>query len=194
MPFPRHHNNQSTAAGGSSYEADFDFEATLDRIQRLEAELAETMESSKLLREQIRREEAAVGADREEYKILEAGARSEQSLAREQARKLHPVAREADMDADEDEVERFDFDLDEDHDQDQEEEERAGWSGEAGVGAVRWMVQTQKQKTSGSSSRAGGLTKSEIEQDEQLKMLVVQLRRHVNSIARNTAGLANTQT
>ncbi|RMZ79402.1 hypothetical protein DV738_g3331, partial [Chaetothyriales sp. CBS 135597] len=95
---------------------DLDFEATLDRIQQLEADLAEVVQSSKLVREQIRREEAAAARDREAYRVLEAGARSEQGLAREQARKVHP--------------------------------------------------------------------------DEQLKTLVVQLRSHVGSIARNTAPLA----
>ncbi|RMZ78033.1 hypothetical protein DV737_g4110, partial [Chaetothyriales sp. CBS 132003] len=183
MPFPRQHNkNKSTPADGSSYEADFDFEATLDRIQRLEAELAETMEASKLLREHIRREEAAAAADREEYKVLEAGARSEQSLAREQARKLHPIARAVDMDAEahtDDGMESFEYD----YGRGQEGEDYG--EGRTDSAARKWTARARQQKV-----RAGGLNKSEIEQDEQLKRLVAQLRRHVNSIARNTAGLA----
>ncbi|RMD42632.1 hypothetical protein DV735_g2464, partial [Chaetothyriales sp. CBS 134920] len=88
MPFPR---AQATGLRRhtSTETTDMDFEATLTQICTLEAQLAETVQSSKLLREQVRREEAAAARDRAAYRVLEAGARSEQGMAREQGKKLH---------------------------------------------------------------------------------------------------------
>ena len=157
MPFPPTRG----AASEKASEIDFDFEATLDRISKLEAELNMNVESAKVLREQVKIEEAMLRRDREEYKQLEDGVRSERALARRQEGRLHAIARDVEIDAD-GETDNFESrDLDQNR--------------------LRWQTRSRTKKPA--------LTNEEVGGDEKLAPLVKQLRSHLSSMSTNTAGM-----
>ena len=170
MPFPPRPNSASEAKGAEG--GDFDFEGTLDRINMLEGELSVNVESSKVLREQIKREEAMLKHDKEEYRRLEEGVRSERGLARTQEGRLHSIARGVEVDEDQHgESGRFG------NERERIEEHQMEESGQS------WQTRrTRKQKTD-------ALTTAEVENDPHLAPLVKQLRSHLGSMQNNTASL-----
>ncbi|EXJ88527.1 hypothetical protein A1O1_05457 [Capronia coronata CBS 617.96] len=91
MPFPP--TNGSKTSKAAADDASFDLSATLHRIATLQAQLTMNMQSTHLLRMQIRREKAELRRDRDELAGLETALKSSQTLRRKREKGLHPLAR-----------------------------------------------------------------------------------------------------
>ncbi|KAK0613748.1 CENP-Q, a CENPA-CAD centromere complex subunit-domain-containing protein [Immersiella caudata] len=97
MPFPPPSTSAATgrgaaAAGASGYEAELDFERTVDAIQALEKTLDPLLHSVALLTAEKEREEAALERDYRSLKTLETNARAEARGWRERGKRDHILA------------------------------------------------------------------------------------------------------
>lgn len=93
LPFPAPTVGTSarrTIAG--SYEAEFDFERTVDAVQTLETTLNPLLHSVDLLKKEIEREEAGLAREYEHLHKLETNAKSKAREWKERARREHVLA------------------------------------------------------------------------------------------------------
>lgn len=79
-------------------EQHFDYEASLNRMAKVEDQLNSNVHSMNLLRAQIQKEEALLKQDEHEAAVLEKAMRDNEVLRREQSRSLHVIARDIGMD------------------------------------------------------------------------------------------------
>jgi HD superfamily phosphohydrolase len=83
LPFP--------PAINRTREDDFDFEKILDNSRALESQLTTTIHANKLLEAELRKEMARLESDQQNLADLEANAKRESTLRKEQARSLHSL-------------------------------------------------------------------------------------------------------
>jgi hypothetical protein len=93
MPFPP--TSSTTRDNGSAAAGDtpFDLSNTLHRVASLQTQLNTNVQSAHLLRRQIRLEKQALKRDRAELAGLETALKANKQLRLQQAKNLHPLAR-----------------------------------------------------------------------------------------------------
>ncbi|KPI35618.1 uncharacterized protein AB675_4804 [Cyphellophora attinorum] len=165
----RNSRKTSSIAQQQPSDIDFSLEATLNRTQTLQHQLTQATQSAKLLRMQIRREEADLRRDRAELSTLETNSRAAETEGRRQERegRVHPLAR--DVDDEESKAENTDDDNDE------------GIHAQANTARSR-----TKDAIDGSELLLGS---EEVEADADLQALTKGLRTHLASMRTNTQSL-----
>jgi kinetochore protein Fta7 len=170
MTFPPSSARASKATSAQQQPSDIDFslEATLNRTQTLQHQVAQATQSAKLLRMQIRREEADLKRDRAELSTLETNSRAAETEGRrlEREGRVHPLARDVDK------VEM----------KAEDSEEREG---------IHEQVNKARSRTKAVNDGTELLPGSEeVEADADLQNLTKGLRSHLTSMRTNTQSLS----
>lgn len=176
MPFPSNATSPSTA---SVVDEHFSFETTLNRTSSLQSALTMNQRSSRLLRNQIKREQRALKNDKAELTKLEAALSSSFTLRQKQERGLHPLARLIDKDEGEEEE---DDDDDENNDENDKSlknpTERDNIERINDIAGIFEPSETSKNTTS---------LDPDPDSRSDLVPLLKQLRNHLQSMENNTA-------
>lgn len=200
MPFP-------PTPTSSADDTPFDLSHTLHRVTALQTQLATNVQSARLLRRQIAREQRALKRDRAELAGLEAALQRSGQVRRRKQRGLHPLAVglegrvEAEADAG---AERGDDD-DDDDDDDGGVERAADVEGIERVDAIAGITAGRRSRGSKSTFMSTSTSMSVAESkswdppltlqpqpgdaDPRLDPLLAQLRSHLGSMQNNVAGM-----
>jgi hypothetical protein len=174
MTFPptskKTQTSTSTTTSQTQHDIDLDYSATLHRSSTLTSQLSHTTSATRLLRAQIKREEAALRRDRDELRTLRENASSARAVARERERGLHPLARDLSLSSAPVSVTNTD------------DEERGVEDELLNAGAT-----ARRRRRAGRGDDV--LRERDIQADPALAELAEGLRSHLASMRANTAGM-----
>ena len=170
MSFPPPAGSRSKGGKNSTSDMDLSLLQTHQRTAQLSSQLSQTKQSSKILRLQLKTEEADLKRDRAELAELERNYRANVLADRRRGKDLHELAR--DLDGDGEGTVKV------------EEEDGEG---------IHELASTARMR----SKTARGkdlLGQAQVEDDTQLKELVGTLRNHLGSLKGNTSSLSGLKT